>query len=287
MIFKPQRLKFNDLHNLTMSIYWSLQPTMRKDIEDTIKSVISQTLLPKKWVIASDASTDNTERIVKHYAMRYDFIELVRVEKSHSRSFASKVYALNAGLKKMSLSDCKFIGILDADVSFDESYFANLIAEFDTDPFLGLAGGFIYEERYGVFRTRSGNSIRSVAGAIQFFRRQCFESVGGILPLESGGEDWCAEVMARMKGWHVQAIPRLKVFHHKPTGTGAGILKYWYHQGFMDHSLGSHPLFAAIKCLKRLRAKPYVIGALARLTGFGCAYFRRDTRPVPRSSLNI
>lgn len=257
-----------------------------KFIEGTIKSVISQTWLPKKWIIASDASTDSTEKIVERYASEFDFIELVCIQKNHARSFASKVYALNAGLEKIDLRECKFIGVLDADISFEKSYFANLIAQFESDPNLGLAGGFIYEERYGNFRTRSGNSIRSVAGAIQLFRRECYESIGGILPLRYGGEDWCAEVMARMNGWQVRAIPQLKVFHHKPTGTGAGVLKYWYHQGFMDHSLGSHPLFATIKCIKRLRAKPYVVGALARLAGFVCAYLRKEARPVPKEFVN-
>jgi biofilm PGA synthesis N-glycosyltransferase PgaC len=251
-------------------------------IENTIKAVVSQTLLPKKWIIVSDASTDNTDKIVEEYAGRYTFIELVRIAKTHARSFASKVYALNAGLDRLKDSDFDFIGNLDADVSFETSYFVNLMREFERDPQLGLAGGYIYENHHGSFTARASNSVRSVAGAVQMFRRECYEAVGGILPLKYGGEDWCAEVMARMKGWQVEAFPKLRVFHHKPTGTGAGVLKYWYHQGFMDFSLGSYPLFAIVKCLKRLRSRPYVAGALARLAGFAWAYRRKEERPVPR-----
>ena len=44
-------------------------------IEKTIESVISQTLLPKRWVIVSDGSTDATDDIVKRYAAKCDFIE--------------------------------------------------------------------------------------------------------------------------------------------------------------------------------------------------------------------
>ncbi len=36
------------------------------NIEKTIRSVISQTLLPKKWVILSDGSTDRTDEIVNN-----------------------------------------------------------------------------------------------------------------------------------------------------------------------------------------------------------------------------
>ena len=41
-------------------------------IENTIRAVVSQTVLPKKWVIVSDASVDGTDRIVQAYAARQD-----------------------------------------------------------------------------------------------------------------------------------------------------------------------------------------------------------------------
>ena len=250
-------------------------------IEKTIKAVISQTILPERWVIVSDASVDNTDGIVKKYAERYRFIELVRLGAHHSRSFASKVRALRAGLRRLEGGEYAFIGNLDADISFETFYFANLIDKFAHDPSLGLAGGFIYEKHHGKFKSRAMNGVRSVAGAVQLFRRECYESVGGILPLKYGGEDWCAEVMARMRGWRVESFPELKVFHHKPTGTGGGVLKYWYQQGLMDFSLGSDPLFAIIKCLRRVCVKPYVAGALARLAGFAWASRQNEARPVP------
>ena len=250
-------------------------------IDKTIDAVITQTRLPERWVIVSDASVDNTDGIVNKYAECYKFIELVRLGAHHSPSFASKVRALRAGLQCLEGGDYAFIGNLDADISFERSYFANLIEKFAHDPDLGLAGGFIHEKHHGKFKSRSMNGVRSVAGAVQLFRRECYESVGGILPLKYGGEDWCAEVMARMKGWRVESFPELKVFHHKPTGSGVGVLKYWYQQGLMDFSLGSDPLFAISKCLRRVTVKPYVAGALARLVGFAWACCGNEERPVP------
>ena len=48
-------------------------------IERTIKSVMSQTILPEKWVIVNDGSTDHTYEITMRYAKEYDFIELVHI----------------------------------------------------------------------------------------------------------------------------------------------------------------------------------------------------------------
>jgi glycosyltransferase involved in cell wall biosynthesis len=250
-------------------------------IERTIRAIIQQTCLPTKWVIVSDGSWDGTEQIVKTYASRYGFIELLRIEERHVHNFGSKVRALNMGLDCLKDLDYDFIGILDADISFEPSYFGLLLGQFAQDPRLGLAGGFIYEARDGIFRSRLDNSVGSVAGAIQLFRRECYDAVRGFVPLEYGGEDWYAEIMAKMNGWRVEAFPDLKVFHHKPTGAGAPGLRHQYRQGLADFALGTYPLFEVFKCLRRLRTRPYVLGALTRFSGFVWAYCRRQKRSVP------
>ena len=251
-------------------------------IGSTIRAIISQTLLPRLWVIVSDASTDRTDKIVQEYAKRYNFIELVRVGENHALSFASKVHAVNKGLEILGECDYDFIGNLDADISFETSYFADLLEKFERDASLGLAGGFIYEEHRGKFTVRFGNSVRSVAGAVQLFRRECYKSVGAFIPLKYGGEDWCAEIRARMQGWRVEAFPELKVFHHRATGTAVGALKYCFGQGVVEYSLGSSPWFVICKSLRRLPARPYFLAALAILVGFVWARCRRQERPVPR-----
>lgn len=86
-------------------------------IVKTIQSLINQTILPKKWIIVSDGSTDRTDDIVKRYEANYDFIQLLRREPDTSRNFASKVYAIQAGFKLLNGIEYDFIGNLDADVS--------------------------------------------------------------------------------------------------------------------------------------------------------------------------
>jgi biofilm PGA synthesis N-glycosyltransferase PgaC len=246
----------------------------------TIASVVSQTVRPEKWIIVSDGSTDRTDAIVQEYSNQYSFIQLLRISEEHPRDFAAQVNAINQGFAQLKRTDYAFIGNLDADVSFEEDYYSRLLEKFDQDSRLGLAGGFIFEEQGGVFRSRRANREESVPHAIQLFRRECYESIGDYLPLKYGGPDWHAEVVARMKGWRGRTFPELKVFHHRPTGTASGLLKYKYRQGKMDYAFGSYPLFEIIKCLIRLPEKPFVIGGATRLLGFAGSYLRKEKRPV-------
>ena len=59
-------------------------------IEKTIQSVIAQTLLPVRWIIVSDGSTDGTDDVVAKYAAQHDWIELVRQPDREERHFAGK-----------------------------------------------------------------------------------------------------------------------------------------------------------------------------------------------------
>lgn len=249
-------------------------------IRNLLASVVSQTCPPERWIVVSDASADGTDAIVREYAERYPFVQLRRIVDPHARNFAAQVHAINRGFRELRGLQYDYIGNLDADISLEPDYFERLIGYFERDPLLGLAGGMIYEQRKGVFRYRPSNNVRSVAHGVQLFRRACLETVGAYLPLPYGGPDWYAEIRARMNGWRVQAFPALRAFHHRSTGNASGLLRYCYRQGFMDHALGSHPLFEVLKCLRRVREKPFIVGAVARLGGFASAYRRGERRPV-------
>lgn len=254
-----------------------------KLIEDTIRSIVSQTLPPTLWVIVSDGSTDRTDEIVKRYAAQYPFVRLDRITEDHPRNFAAQVNAINRGLAQVASVDYAFVGNMDADITLEPDYFARLLDKFRQDSTLGLGGGAICERcPDGEFRPRGNNRSFSVAHACQLFRRECFEAIGGgYRCLPYGGPDTYAEALARMKGWRVHSFSDLKVYHHRPTGSAGGVLRGWFRQGKMDYSLGTLPLFELLKLAKRLRAKPLVIGALARLAGFLDCYLRREPRAVP------
>ena len=109
-------------------------------IEMTIRSVVGQTVLPLKWVIVSDGSTDGTDDIVKRYAAEHPWIELVRMPERKERHFAGKVHAFNAGYARVKDLKYEILGSLDGDISFDPPYLDFLLEKFTQNPQLGVAG---------------------------------------------------------------------------------------------------------------------------------------------------
>jgi glycosyltransferase involved in cell wall biosynthesis len=250
-------------------------------IEKTIKSVVSQTVPPEKWVVVNDGSSDHTAEIVNQYAAKHHFIKLVNVSRPGQRNFGSKVHAFNYGYEYLRNVDFGFLGNLDADVEFGEDYFEKLLENFYANPHLGITGGIILEYDGNEF-IEQNTRLNSVAGAVQLFRYRCYEQIGGYMPLELGGIDAVAEIMARKHGWKVQTFPELKVLHHRRVAAIKGkILQARFRQGVMNYSLGYHPLFQLIRCLFRIKDKPCCLGSLMMLLGYCWASFLRYKKAVP------
>lgn len=238
------------------------------NIEWTMRSVIAQTLRPEKWVIVDDGSTDRTSQMVAGYAERYSFISLLRLENSETRNFAKKAFAFNAGLQFLNELDYSYIGNLDADISFGPDYYSNVIAELQRHPELGISGGIVYTT-VGRRFTTNDQTVDSVGGAVQLFRRECFEQIGGYVALERGGMDAAAEIMARMHGWKVRKLLTNLVYESRRTGSAqASPLAACYKEGLHFHSLGYSLAFYVGRCLNRLNESPIILGSLASLLGF-------------------
>ena len=253
-------------------------------IEKTISSVISQTLKPRKWIIVSDGSTDRTDEIVKKYALDHEFIQLEAVASSNKRNFASKVAAFNKGYALLKDMDYEFIGNLDADVSFNPDYFEKILQEFQRNPVLGIAGGWIWEPQDGIFMERGANTTRSVPGAIQLFRRKCFEDIDGYIPVTKGGIDTVAEIKALGFGWLVESFPQRTVLHYRRTSAGKkNVFLTRFCQGEIDYILSVHLFYQLVKLMYRTKEKPYLLGSLLRLSGYCWAFLHHEKQILPEN----
>lgn len=262
------------------SSYVLLTPARNEEdfIEVTIEAVVAQTVQPRQWIIVNDGSTDRTEAVVARYADRHDFIRLVSVPGGREHGFGSKARALNHSYRLLDESDHEFVGFVDADVSFAPDYYENILQRFAENPKLGLAGGKRFDFTNGAFESVT-SSDDSVCGAVQFFRRSCFEAIGGYQELPYGGIDAVAETTARMQGWDVRSYAEYRIDHHRPTGTAArSKRRSFFRAGLRDYTIGYHPLFELMRLVRRGRAEPYYG---VQMAGYLYAMARRMERPVP------
>jgi biofilm PGA synthesis N-glycosyltransferase PgaC len=255
-------------------------------IAKTLDSVVAQTLLPERWVIVDDGSTDRTAEIVESYAKRHSWIELIQRPQRQDRSFAGKVHAFNAGLERVRSLEFEVIGNLDADVSFEPDYLEFLTQRLSEDPTLGVAGSPFTEDGDYDTTKDSFEGENHVAGGCQLFRRECFLEVGGYVPNRGGGVDWIAVTTARMKGWKTRSFPEKRFHHYRTLGTaGRSSVAASFSYGEKDYYLGGSPIWEVFRVIYRMTKQP--IDGLALLSGYCWAAIRRMERPVSRELMRF
>jgi glycosyltransferase involved in cell wall biosynthesis len=250
-------------------------------IEKTLASMVAQTLLPERWIIVDDGSTDGTAEIVDGYAARFPWIELVRRVEDHDRSFASKAHAVNTGLERANSLHFEIVGNLDADVSFGPDYMEFLMQRFSEDPELGIGGTPFTQDGHYDSSKDSFEGENYVGGMCQLFRRECFQEIGGYVPNRAGGLDWIAVMTARMKGWKVQSFSEKRLHHYRTLGTAEkGPLRALFSYGEKDYYLGGSPVWQLFRVAYRMAKRPVLLGGLALLSGYMWAALRRVKRAV-------
>ncbi len=249
------------------------------NIEHTIKSVLSQTARPKRWVIVDDGSTDGTIEIVRRYLPGNDFMEHLTLE---DRGFydlmtGGEIKAFYRGYYLIEDQECDFIVKLDGDISFDEKYFEELLECFYQNPKLGIASGICcYETSDGLVKEYA--HPKHVRGAARMYRRSCWNDIGG--PIQDLGWDAIDVYKARMFGWETGSFDQLRMIHHVKTWTKGGALHGRARSGRMEFLMGSHPVFFASKVLREIFRKPYIISSIALTWGYVKSFFKKEPRVV-------
>jgi poly-beta-1,6-N-acetyl-D-glucosamine synthase len=240
-----------------------------------IEAVVAQTIRPVEWIIVDDGSTDETTAIVERYARKYPWIRLARREDRGFRSTGGGIEGFLLGIELLRTRDWEFLVNLDGDLTFSRQYFEKCFEYFRKNPRLGIGGGTIYN--------RVGNRLFlekcpdfHVRGATKIYRRQCWDMLGGMLA--GLGWDTVDEIKAHMRGWSTFTFPDLQLIHHRVTGSAQGDWGNGVKNGHSDYIVGYHPLFFAVKCLRRMFRPPYVLGAMALAYGFLGGYLRRAPR---------
>ncbi len=253
-------------------------------IEKTLVSIASQTILPKKWLIVDDGSTDGTIEIVKDFADRYEFIELIhRPQDSDEGAVLDRIAkaapprTFNYGLNYLKDTSFDFIVKLDGDLSFGMDYFEQLFRKFEDNPRLGMASGLASFPKGDNFWTPYIPK-EHVLGCSKVYRRECFVDISGIV--EVLGWDTIDEVKAQMHNWETQHFGDVNLIHWRLMGTRTGYIRGKLRHGFTNYYLGYHPLYMLARVVRRMAERPYIISGLLLGAGY-LKGFLKKTQQFP------
>lgn len=242
----------------------------------TLDSMVAQSLRPTLWVIVDDGSTDASPEILAEYAAQHDWIRVVRREDRGHRAVGPGVIdAFYAGWETVEAANFAYLCKLDLDLDLPAHYFEGLIEEMEKDPRLGTCSGkaYYYDAEGHKIWERMGDEMS--VGASKFYRRACFEDIGGFVrEVMWDGLD-CH--MVRWHGWRARAFPgdALAFEHLRPMGSSqTSILTGRRRHGAGQYFMGSDPLYFAATAAYKMAHPPYVTGGLASLQGFFGAWMK-------------
>ena len=239
--------------------YYAIIPAYNEEafMKATLESIAAQTVLPSKVVVVNDSSTDNTAAIVTEFAKDHQWLSLVNKKSDAIHLPGSKVIqAFQAGLETID-DNYDIIVKLDADLILPPDYFETILAAFEADPKVGMAGGFAYIEKNGEWILENLTDKDHIRGAFKAYRKELFVQMGGLRP--AMGWDTVDELLAKFFGWKVVTIERLKVKHLKPTGANYNKAAR-YKQGGAFYALGYGLAITAIAGAKLAirKKKPFL-----------------------------
>ncbi|HEU4495929.1 MAG TPA: glycosyltransferase family 2 protein [Flavobacterium sp.] len=238
----------------------------------TLESLAYQTLPPAKIVVVDDNSTDRTAAIVQEFATKFPNVSLVRASSEAVHLPGSKVIkAFHKGFETLD-GAYDVIVKLDADLVLPLNYFEAVAAIFQSDPKIGMAGGFAYIEENGQWVLENLTDRDHIRGAFKAYRKECFLQIGNLKP--AMGWDTVDELLCRFYGWKVATDASLKVKHLKPTGANYNKTAR-YKQGEAFYTLGYGFFITAVASAKLavLKRKPLLF--IDYIKGFLKARFSR------------
>ncbi|UCD89480.1 MAG: glycosyltransferase family 2 protein [Desulfobacterales bacterium] len=241
-----------------------------KYLPRTIESMINQTVQATEYILVDDGSSDRTAEIIKQAAEKHPWIRYVkRPDRGERKVGPGVIEAFYDGHKEIRSTDYDYVGKMDGDLSFGPKYFETLFEKFETDRYLGAASGKLFLDLDDGKLIEERHADEMVVGGMQFYRRKCFEDVGGFVRQVMW--DGIVYHQSRMAGWRTRSFrdPELMIHDHRLMGSS---YKSVYHGrirwGWGQYFMGTHPLYILAIGFYRMLERPFIIGGLLIVVGY-------------------
>lgn len=241
-----------------------------KSLPEFAESIINQTIKPNLWVIVDDSSTDKSPEILNDLVTKHDWIRVIKSEGTKRDLGFHYAKVVSEGLSQVfeigSFENIPFeyIGLIDADMILENTFFEKIIDRFEKDPNLGIASGsalYYDADRLVAEKGRENLPI----GGLRVWRRKCFIETGGF-PI-SYSPDSVSNVLAILRGWETKKFDDIVGIQTRRTSSAEGLWKGYKTKGKSDYYRGYHPLYAILKFVKYSFTSPSYIG-IAYLEGY-------------------
>jgi len=250
------------------------------NLPPVLASIISQTIVPKIWMIIDDGSTDTTPIILQEFQEKYSWIKSIRLPPHPWDISFHYSYVCNTGFQSI-IDYCtensiiyQYIGLLDADTEVNYDYFEKLLDIMHNDTSLGIVSGGIYHYIDGSLHWNDSNE-NLPAGTGRLWRKECFLNTGGYLVEPS--PDSLSNVKAILRGWKIKKFKNIIAVERRMTGSAQGSWLGAEIDGGTAYYLNLHPLLVGLNIFYRFVKPPYYTGI-----AFGYAYlsalFKQDKK---------
>lgn len=253
-----------------------------RHIERVVRAVAAQDLQPARWIVVDDHSDDATLEILRGLERSVPFLTVMEAPAAPAGpvrdrlAVAAAPRTFNAGLGTVDWREYTHIMKLDGDVEMPPNYLREMVARFDADPSLGLAGGVLDEPVADGGMRRIKIAPHHVHGALKLYSRACFEAIGGMQ--ERLGWDTIDGTYARMRGFTTRNFSDVVAIHHRPIGSADGTLRGHARHGECAYIAHYTTPWVALRAVKIARRRPRGLSG----AWFFYGYVRAAARGVER-----
>src|SRR5579863_6609433 len=256
-----------------MDRYIAITPARDEEqfIPGLISSMVAQTHLPQRWIVIDDGSQDRTAQILDEAALKYPWIEPIHLPRSRPREPGGESVVMQF-LPRAVWQDVDFILRLDADLSFAPEFVEQMLAEFVTDPDLGIAGATLYEPFNDGWHAVPAIHSFHTRGATKMYSTDCFAAIE---PLDGcPGWDTIDEMRALRLGYKTKSYSHIRAYHHRPQGEAAGAWRGYFGKGKTAYYIGYSPIFLLARAARMALGRP--IEAMCMTAGYFDSQLRRS-----------